>query len=110
VNTTQVLYHPGDALPITIESNSPVRDVIVDVSTSAGLITSRVVRLVSGRAELNCDYDTRMRGQVEITAFALTDSPQQNNYALSGTAHVILSSAAGPESRLEDGTHYLSSG
>ena len=31
VNTTQVLYRPGDALPITIESNSPVRDVIVDV-------------------------------------------------------------------------------
>ena len=37
VNTTQVLYRPGDALPITIESNSPVRDVIVDVSTPAGL-------------------------------------------------------------------------
>lgn len=89
VNTTQVLYRPGDALPITIESNSPVRDVIVDVSTPAGLIASRVVRPVNGQAELSVEYDSRLSGEVEITAFALTGSPQQDDYALSGTAHVI---------------------
>jgi hypothetical protein len=89
VNTTQVLFQPGDALPITVESNSPVRDVIVDVSTSAGLVVSRVVRLVNGRAELSIEYDSRLSGEVEITAFALTESPQQDDYALSGTAHVI---------------------
>ena len=89
VNTTQVLYRPGDALPITIESNSPVRDVIVDVSTPAGLIASRVVRPVNGQAELSVEYDSRLSGEVEITAFALTESPQQDDYALSGTAHVI---------------------
>jgi hypothetical protein len=84
-----VLYRPGDALPITIESNSPVSDVIVDVSTPAGLITSRVVRPVNGQAELSVEYDSRLSGEVEITAFALTESPQQNDYALSGTTHVI---------------------
>jgi hypothetical protein len=89
VNTNQVLYRPGDALPITIESNSPARDVIVDISTPAGLVTSRVVRLVNGRAELSFEYDYRLSAEVEITAFALTESPQQDNYALSGTAHVI---------------------
>ena len=89
VNTTQVLYRPGDALPITIESNSPVRDVIVDVSTPAGIVSSRVVRLVNGQAELSIDYDSRLSGEVEIMAFALTESPQQDNYALSGTTHVI---------------------
>jgi A-macroglobulin TED domain/Alpha-2-macroglobulin family/Carboxypeptidase regulatory-like domain/MG2 domain/A-macroglobulin receptor binding domain/Macroglobulin domain MG3 len=89
VNTTQVLYQPGDALPITIESNSPVREVIVDVSTPAGLVGSRVVRLVNGRAELSFEYDSRLSGEVEITAFALTESLQQDDYALSGTAHVI---------------------
>ena len=30
-----------------------------------------------------------MSGEVEITAFALTESPKQGDYALSGTAHVI---------------------
>jgi len=89
VNTTQVLFQPGDALPITIESNSPVRDVIVDVSTPAGLVASRVVRLVNGRSELSIEYDSRLSGEVEITAFVLTESPQQDDYALSGTAHVI---------------------
>jgi uncharacterized protein YfaS (alpha-2-macroglobulin family) len=89
VNTTEVLYRPGDALPITIESNSPVHDVIVDVSTPAGLVSSRVVRLANGRAELTFEYDSRLRGEVEITAFALTESPEQDDYALSGTAHVI---------------------
>jgi A-macroglobulin TED domain/Carboxypeptidase regulatory-like domain/Alpha-2-macroglobulin family/MG2 domain/A-macroglobulin receptor binding domain/Macroglobulin domain MG3 len=89
VNTTEVLYRPGDALPITIESNSPVHDVIVDVSTRAGLVSSRVVRLANGRAELSFEYDSRLSGEVEITAFALTESPQQDDYALSGTAHVI---------------------
>jgi len=89
VNTNQVLYRPGDALPITIESNSPVRDVIVDVSIPTGLVTSRVVRLVNGQGDLSIEYDSRLSGEVEITAFALTESPQQDNYALSGTTHVI---------------------
>jgi hypothetical protein len=89
VNTTQVLYQPREALPITIESNSSVREVIVDVSTPAGLVASRVVRLVNGRAELSFEYDSRLSGEVEITAIALTESPQQGDYALSGTAHVI---------------------
>jgi len=89
VNTPQALYQPGDALPITIESNNAVRETIVDVSTAAGLVTSRVVRLVNGRAELSFEYDSRLSGEVEITAFALTESQQQDDYALSGTAHVI---------------------
>ncbi|HXP41113.1 MAG TPA: MG2 domain-containing protein, partial [Candidatus Acidoferrales bacterium] len=89
VNTTQVLYRPGDPLSITVESNSPARDVIIDVSTAAGLVTSRVIRLVNRQAELSIDYDSRLSGEVEITAFALTESPQQDAYALSGTAHVI---------------------
>jgi hypothetical protein len=88
VKTTQVLYHPGDDLPVTIESDSPKREVIVNLSTEAGLITSQVVRLSSGRAELSFNYDQRFRGEVEITAFALTPG-EQDNYALSGTAHVI---------------------
>jgi A-macroglobulin TED domain/Alpha-2-macroglobulin family/Carboxypeptidase regulatory-like domain/MG2 domain/A-macroglobulin receptor binding domain/Macroglobulin domain MG3 len=89
VNTTQVLYQPGEALPITIDSNSPLREVIVDVSTPAGLVASRVVRLVNGRAELSFEYDSRLSGEVEVTAFALTESLQPGDYALSGTAHVI---------------------
>ena len=89
VNTTQALYRPGETLPITIASNSPVRDIIVDIVTAAGLVTSRVVRLVNRRAELSFDYDRRMIGEVEITAFALTNSPEDADYALNGTAHVI---------------------
>ena len=42
------------------------RDVIVDVSTPAGLIASRVVRPVNGQAELSVEYDSRLSGEVEI--------------------------------------------
>ncbi len=63
--------------------------MIVDVSTPAGLIASRVVRPANGQAELSVEYDSRLSGEVEITAFALTESPQQDDYALSGTTHVI---------------------
>ena len=52
-------------------------------------VTSRVIRLVNGRAELSFEYDSRLSGEVEITAVALTESLQQDDYALSGTAHVI---------------------
>ncbi len=88
VDTPQVLYHPGEALPVSIQSNSPVREVIVNASTPAGLVSSRVVRLAGGRAELTFDYDPRLRGEVEITAFALTGADDRDR-ALSGTTHVI---------------------
>lgn len=87
VNTTQTLYHTGDAVPVTIESNAN-REVIVNVSTETGLITSRVVQLVNGHAEVTVDYDQRFRGEVEIAAFALTKD-EDDNYALEGAAHVI---------------------
>jgi hypothetical protein len=88
VNTPQVLYHPGDAVPVTIESDSSKREVIVNFSTEAGFIASQVVRLANGHAEVTFDYDQRLRGEVEITAFAFTEG-EHDNYALSGTAHVI---------------------
>jgi hypothetical protein len=88
VDTPQVLYHPGEALPVSIQSNSPVREVIVNASTPAGLVSSRVVPLVGGRADLTFDYDSRLRGEVEITAFALTGTDDEDR-ALSGTTHAI---------------------
>ena len=88
VDTPQVLYHPGDALPVSIQSNSPVHEVIVNASTRAGLVSSKVVALAGGRADLTFDYDSRLRGEVEITAFAITGADDEGR-ALSGTTHVI---------------------
>ncbi len=88
VSTPQVLYHPGEALPVSIESNSSVHDVVVNASTPAGLVSSKVVQLVHGRADLTFDYDSRLRGELEISAFSLT-GVDDGHQALSNTTHVI---------------------
>lgn len=89
VKTEQVLYHPGDALSVSVETNSPVRDAIVTVSTQSGVIESKVIAIARGEAQVDFGYDPRMRGAVEVTAFALT-SAEDENYALSGSTHVIF--------------------
>ena len=57
-----------------LSPSSSARDVIVNIATPAGLVASRVVRLINGEGELSIEYDSRLSGEVEITAFALTDS------------------------------------
>jgi hypothetical protein len=89
VKTQQLLYHPGDALRVSVETNSPVRDAIVAVSTQSGVIESKVIAISRGQTQVDFDFDPRMRGAVEVTAFALT-SAEDENYALSGSVHVIF--------------------
>lgn len=89
VKTEQVLYHAGDPLSVTVETNSPVRDAILAVSTQSGVIESKVIALAKGQAQVDFNYDPRMRGAVEISAFALTSADDDNN-ALRGSTHVIF--------------------
>lgn len=89
VKTEQVLYHPGDALSVSVETNSPVRDAIVAVSTQSGVIESKVIAIAKGKVQVDFDYDPRMRGAVEVNAFALT-SAEDEDHALSGSTHVIF--------------------
>jgi hypothetical protein len=89
VTTPRTLYRPGESLAVSVESNSPVREVIVNISSPAGLLSSKVVPLGGGTADVTFDYDARFRGEVEISAFALTRSDDDAEQALSAAAHVI---------------------
>ena len=100
VTTPQTLCRPGESLAVSLESNSPVREVIVNISTPAGLVSSKVVPLVRETADVTFDYDVRLRGEVEISAFALTRTDEDDERALSATAHVIYPAAQELQVRL----------
>jgi hypothetical protein len=88
VETPQVLFHPGDKLPVSLRANRQTGDVVVHLSTASGLVKSQVVRLVDGRAETVFDYDLKLRGDVEIVAFAMRGFTDWRS-PLTGIAHVI---------------------
>lgn len=100
VTTPQTLCRPGESLAVSVESNSPVREVIVNISTSAGLVSSKVVPLVRGTADVTFDYDARLRGEVEISAFVLTRTDDDDERALSAAAHVIYPASQDLQVRL----------
>ncbi len=100
VTTPQTLYRPGESLAVSLESNSPVGEVIVNISTPAGLVSSKVVPLVRGTADVTFDYDARLRGEVEISAFSLTRTDEDDERALSAAAHVIYPAAQDLQVRL----------
>jgi hypothetical protein len=100
VTTPQTLYRPGESLAVSLESNSPVREVIVSISTPAGLVSSKVVPLVRETADVAFDYDARLRGEVEISAFSLTRTDEDDAQALSAATHVIYPAAQDLQVRL----------
>ncbi len=88
LRTDHALYHPGDAINGRINSNAHANEVIVDIHSQSQLLASRVVRLGHGRAEFSVPFDERFRGEINITAHAIT-AVRDSDRALAATASVI---------------------
>jgi hypothetical protein len=89
VKTDHALYRAGDPIAVSILSNTIVREAVVDLSGASGLLGSEVVHLEHGRAQITFPYDPRFHGQLDVTAFAITGSEEQNS-DLIGERHVLF--------------------
>ncbi len=89
VRTDHALYHQGEAIAVSVVSNTKARDVIIEVSADSGAVASQVVHLRHGKAEVTVPYDPRLRGGVRITAYAMT-GVQGEDRALASTAKILF--------------------
>lgn len=89
VKTDHALFRAGDPIAISILSNTTVREAVVDLSGASGLLVSEVVHLNHGRAQITFPYDPRFRGQLDVTAFAITGSEEKNSDLL-GERHILF--------------------
>jgi len=84
VRADRTLYHPGEPIHIAIATNCKVNDMVVTVSTESGLLVSQVVHPEHGRAELAVPYDPRFRGELQIAAYAVTNTQDASRGYYSG--------------------------
>jgi len=88
VSTDHALYHPGEPIRLRIVSNTAISDVLVNAYAKDGVVSSHRVPLHAGRATLTVPYNPRLRGKIEVRAFALNQRSEYNQ-ALHGAAEVI---------------------
>ena len=88
VKTDHTLYHPGDAINVSVASSTRQRDLILNVWDANGLLTSQAVRLSHGKANATVPFDPRFRGDIYVTAYCMSPSEDEED-ALSGWTRVI---------------------
>ncbi|HXZ28727.1 MAG TPA: MG2 domain-containing protein, partial [Terriglobales bacterium] len=89
VEADHALYRSGEPIQVSLFSNVPAREAIVDLSGPSGLLASEVVHLSHGRAQVTFPYDPRFHGGLYITAFAITGSEEKDR-DLVGDCQVIF--------------------
>jgi len=88
VKTDHTLYHPGDAINVSVVSSAQHQELILNVWNETGLLTSQVARLSHGKANATVPFDARFRGDIYVTAYCMSPSGDEEN-ALSGWTQVI---------------------
>jgi uncharacterized protein YfaS (alpha-2-macroglobulin family) len=88
VKTDHTLYHPGDAVQVSVVSSRKSQDLVLNVWNEAGLLTSQVARLSGGRASATVPFDARFCGDIYLTASSLSAAGGEEN-SLSGWTHVL---------------------
>jgi uncharacterized protein YfaS (alpha-2-macroglobulin family) len=88
VKTDHTLYHPGDAINVSVVSSAKQQALILNVWNATGLLTSQVARLSRGKANAIVPFDPRFRGDIYVTAYCMSPSGDEEN-ALSGWTQVI---------------------
>ena len=91
VHTDRKLYHPGEDLLVRVISNTHAREVIANVASSGGLLSTQVVKLNHGQDEFIVPYDARFCGQIDVLVHAMTGVPESDR-ALGAMAAVIYPS------------------
>jgi hypothetical protein len=88
VQTDHTLYHPGDAIQVTLNSNSKNKDAVLSVWGEKGLLSSQLVPLVRGHAIATVEFDPRFLGDVFLTATSMVPAGE-NETALYGWTQVL---------------------
>jgi hypothetical protein len=88
VKTDHTLYHPGDAIQVSVVSSGKPQDLVLNVWNEAGLLTSQVMRLSDGKASATVPFDPRFRGDIYVTASSLSAAGGEEN-SLSGWTQVL---------------------
>jgi len=88
VKTDHTLYHPGDAIQVSVASSGTPQDLVLNVWNEAGLLTSQVMRLSGGKASATVPFDPRFRGDIYVTASSLSAAGGEEN-SLSGWTQVL---------------------
>jgi uncharacterized protein YfaS (alpha-2-macroglobulin family) len=89
VKTDHTLYHPGDAINVSVVSSAKQQELILNVwNATTGLLTSQVGRLSRGKANATVPFDPRFHGDIYVTAYCMSASGDEEN-ALSGWTQVI---------------------
>jgi len=88
VKTDHTLYHPGDAINVSVVSSPKQQDLVLNVWNSTGLLTSQSARLSGGKASATVPFDPRFRGDIYVTASGVSASGDEEN-SLSGWTQVM---------------------
>ncbi len=88
VKTDHTLYHPGDAINVSVVSSANQQDLILNVWNAGGLLTSQATRLSHGKASATVPFDARFRGDIYVTAYCMSPSGDEQN-SLSGWTQVM---------------------
>ncbi len=71
VHADRTLYHPGEPIHVSVATNQDVEDMVLTVSSDAGLLVSQLIHPSHGRAELNVPWEPRFRGELQIAAHSI---------------------------------------
>lgn len=88
VEAEHTLYHPGDSIQVELNSNSKVKEAVLNVWGTGGLLSSQVVSLDQGHATATVAYEPRFRGEVYLTASTMMPG-MDSDKALMGWTHVL---------------------
>ncbi len=88
VQTDHTLYHPGDAIQVTLNSNAKDKDVVLSAWSGKGLLTSQPVTLSHGHATATVAYDPRFLDEVFLTASTMAPASDPEK-ARSGWTEVL---------------------
>jgi len=88
VKTDHTLYHPGDAIQVSVVSTAKQRDLLLQMWNKTGLLTSQVARMSGGKASATVPFDPRFRGDIYVTAYVLSASGDAAD-SLSGWTQVL---------------------
>jgi A-macroglobulin TED domain/Alpha-2-macroglobulin family/MG2 domain/Carboxypeptidase regulatory-like domain/A-macroglobulin receptor binding domain/Macroglobulin domain MG3/Alpha-2-macroglobulin bait region domain len=88
VKTDHTLYHPGDAINVSVVSSAKQQELILNVWNATGLLTSQVARFSHGKVNATVPFDPRFRGDIYVTAYCMSPSGDEED-ALSGWTQVI---------------------
>lgn len=78
VETDRSLYRAGEPLKVSITGSEPELKLSVDVAREGSVISSQIVEMHDGRAQLLIPYNEEMRDEVTVLAYSFSGRDPDN--------------------------------